>query len=182
MEQRMELEGGGRLEIREEGIRVHLSVQRGTDGAGLYKAWLRGAQGELLLGTLIPDGRYLRLERTMSREALASAGCWPVTGGRTALAFSFSQEAPSPRPPDWRWEHRPGRLFSDPVLAGTAAAWGPMLLRETVEGFQLAAPLDPLRPFPMTPLFCLGRTAQIEGRTHVVFSFGREGSPLPPSP
>lgn len=179
MEHQIDLEGGGRLEVREEGAKVHLSVVRGLDGAGLYKAWLRGDQGELLLGTLIPEGPQLRLERTMSQDALRAAGCWPVTGGRTGLVFSFSQEEKEPALSDWRWEHRPGRLFLDPLLSETAAAWGPMLFRKDGDGFQLAAPLDPLRPFPMTALFCFGWTVTIDGQLHVAFSFDREGTPRP---
>ena len=121
MEGRFELEGGGQLEVREEGARLRLSVRRRLDGAGLYKAWLRGERGEYLLGTLVPQGQFLCLERTVSRDTLSQAGCWPVAGGRTALAFSFGEEGEPPSP-DWRWEHRPALRIRDPVLAEAAAA------------------------------------------------------------
>lgn len=176
LEQRMELEGGGRLEVREDGARVHLSVCRKLDSAGLYKVWLRGPRGELLLGTLTPDGRYLRLGRTMSRDALNSAGCWPITGGRAALAFAFSNQAQ----PGWRWERRPSLRLCDPVLREAADNFGPMLLREDRCGFLLAAPLDLQRPFPIPPLFCLGRPIQVDGRLHVVYRFAPDGTPLLP--
>lgn len=180
MEQRLKLEGGGWLEVREDGTRARLRVQRGLDGAGIYKAWLRGAAGEMLLGTLAPEGQYLRLERTISLEALREGGCWPVTGGRTALTFSFAPQQSPPPSRNWRWEHRPGRLFSDPVLAEAATGWGPMLWREDEGGFQLAAPLDPLRPFPLTPIFCFAAAVAIEGRTHAMFSFTAQGTPRVP--
>ena len=144
MEGRFELEGGGQLEVREEGARLRLSVRRRLDGAGLYKAWLRGERGEYLL----------------------------------ALAFSFGEEGEPPSP-DWRWEHRPALRIRDPVLAEAAAAWGSMLLREGNGGFQLAAPLDIHRPFPLTPLFCLARPLRVDGQTHVVFTFNQEGEPRP---
>ncbi|MCI8869739.1 MAG: hypothetical protein HFF39_04205 [Lawsonibacter sp.] len=178
MEGRFELEGGGQLEVREEGARLRLSVRRRLDGAGLYKAWLRGERGEYLLGTLVPQGQFLCLERTVSRDTLSQAGCWPVAGGRTALAFSFGEEGEPPSP-DWRWEHRPALRIRDPVLAEAAAAWGSMLLREGNGGFQLAAPLDIHRPFPLTPLFCLARPLRVDGQTHVVFTFNQEGEPRP---
>lgn len=181
MTQRLELEGGGWLEVQEEGARVRLSVRRGLDGAGLYKVRLRGDRGEMLLGTLVPEGQYLRLERTMSKDSLTAAGCWPITGGTAALAFSFdSQQAQTPPASDWRWEHRPAKLLGDPVLCESAAAWGPMLVRENASGFELAAPLDPQRPFPMTALFCLGRALHVDGQLHVVFSFDSQGNPRPP--
>lgn len=180
MEERLELEGGGLLEIREDGARAQLSVRRGLDGAGLYKVWIQGGQGELLLGTLTPEGQYLRLERTMSKSALAQAGCWPVTGGRTALVFSFlDQEALQPQP-SWRWEHRPGGRLGDPVLRESAASWGPMLIRESQHGFELAAPLDPERPFPMTPLFCFAQVLRVDGQLHAAFAFDLQGNPQPP--
>ncbi len=180
MERRFTLEGGGQLEVREEGAQVHLSVRRGLDGAGLYKVWVRGDQGELMLGTLIPDGRYLRLERTMSRDSLAAGGCWPIAGGKTVLAFTFSQQEEEKKQADWRWEHRPSLRLHDPVLREAAAAWGSMLIREDQRGFQLAAPLDPYRPFPITPLFCFGQPVRVDGQTHVAFSFDVEGNPRAP--
>ena len=46
------LEGGGTLSLREDGPRVHTEARRQNDGQGLYKVWLRGGgKGRLLLGT-----------------------------------------------------------------------------------------------------------------------------------
>ncbi len=177
MAQRLELEGGGHLEIREDGPQVHLSVWRGMDGAGLYKAWLRGNGPDFLLGTLMPEGEYLKLQRTLSLDTLKRVGCWPISGGRTAMSFHFTGAEPQHFSARWRWEHRPSARFSDPLLADSAASWGSMLLRETEQGFQLAAPFDPRRPFPITMLFCLARVAQVDGQPHVVFSFQGDGTP-----
>ena len=68
------MEGGGTLSLREEGPRVHLEAARPDDGRGLYKAWVRGRQGSLLLGTLVPEAGGLRLRRTVSRSSLEQAG------------------------------------------------------------------------------------------------------------
>ncbi len=176
MEEFFELEGGGRLAVREDGAQVRFSAQRRTDGAGLYKVWVRGAGGEMLLGTLAPEGPRLRLERAMSRDSLERAGCWPVTGGRTVLAFSFAPQGKAERP-GWRWEQRPGRRLRDPVLRECADGWGPMLVREDGQGFWLAAPLDVSRPFPMAALFCLGHVVRVDGQTHVAFRFDSRGEP-----
>lgn len=181
MEQRFTLKGGGTLAVREEGERVHLSAGRPADSSGLYKVWVRGQKGELLLGTLAPEGGNLCLRRTLSRAALSQAGAWPVTGGRTAMVYAFSANQPRGEKPLWRWERCPARCLHDGVLREAAQNWGPMLIRREGEGFLLAALFDPERPFPMTPIFCFGRLQRVEGRDHVVFLFDNEGKPLPPN-
>lgn len=184
MTQKLTLEGGGTLEWTEEGALIRLNVRRALTGDGLYKAWLHGSQGEYLLGTLIPDGQQLTLERTVSRNILAQAGCWPVSGGRCAMAFSFPEtEPPEPSFSPWRWDHTPSRRFPDPVLAEAAAAWGSMLVREGSCGFQLAVPADPRHPFPLLPIFCLATILSVDGQPHVTFAFSPSGEPkFPESP
>ena len=73
------LEGGGTLSLREDGPRVHTEARRQNDGQGLYKVWLRGGgKGRLLLGTLVPEGGELVLSRTLSRRTLEDAGCFAM--------------------------------------------------------------------------------------------------------
>ena len=177
MAQRLELEGGGYLELRQEGAQVHLSVWRGMDGAGLYKAWLRGSGPDFLLGTLMPEGGCLKLQRTLSLDTLKRVGCWPISSGKTAMSFHFTDPANKSFSSRWHWEHRPSARFSDPLLAESAASWGSMLLRDVEQGFQLAALFDPKRPFPITMLFCLARVSQVDGQPHVVFTFHSDGTP-----
>lgn len=179
MERRFALEGGGTMEVREEGGRVLLSVSRPGDSSGLYKAWAVGERGELLLGTLAPEGGRLCLRRALSRSALEQAGVWPVTGGRAAMVYAFSRKPTGEGEGLWRWERRPARCFRDGVLREAAQSWGPMLRRREEDGFLLAAPFDPERPFPMVPIFCLGRLERVEGRPYIVFSFDAQGNPRP---
>ena len=69
MVEKIMLEGGGTLSLREDGPRVHTEARRQNDGQGLYKVWLRGGgKGRLLLGTLVPEGGELVLSRTLSRR------------------------------------------------------------------------------------------------------------------
>ena len=177
MAQRLELEGGGWLEVREDGTQVHLSVCRGMDGAGLYKAWLRGSGPDFLLGTLMPEGGCLKLQRTLSLDSLKRANCWPVLGGKAAMSFPFTGVEKREVFSAWRWEHRPSARFSDPVLAEAVGSWGSMLFRELGDGFQLAAPFDSRRPFPITMLFCLAQILPVDGQSHIVFTFAPDGSP-----
>ena len=175
---RLEMEGGGVLEVGQPcGGWVSLRAGRKADGAGIYKVWLTaGGSPALLLGTLAPQGDGLRLERQLTRDHLERAGCWPVEGAVCRLAIPFGDGAA----PGWRQEPHPERRLSDPVLIRTARQWGGMLLREEAGGFRLAAPWRTACPFPMVPLFCLGQVEQIEGKSHVVFAFDREGRPIVP--
>lgn len=99
------MEGGGTLTLEEEGIRVRLWAVRPDDGRGLYKVWVRGRGGSLLLGTLIPERGRLALSRTLSRSTLEQAGCWPVTGGNSVLVFSFTDH--TEKGEEWRPEPDP---------------------------------------------------------------------------
>lgn len=177
MTQQLALDDGGQLEITQEGAAVRLKVHCPLDESGLYKAWIHGKQGEYLLGTLIPERDHLVLERTVSREELIRAGCWPVTGGKCILSFHFTDTENKYKSSSWHWEHRPYQRLSDPVLAEAAASWGSMLVREGIQGFQLAVPADPHHPFPLLPLFCLACIHLIDGQPHVVFSFLPSGEP-----
>lgn len=168
----MQLRGGGRLTLREEGTLVQVQAARPNDGRGLYKVWLQGPGGRLLLGTLVPEQGELRLRRRLRRGELERQGCWPVTGGETVLAFAFERGT-------WLQEERPERLVKDVVLR-QALRGQTMLLRRGEGGFWLAAPFDTRRPFPLTPLFCLAKSERVEGRSHVVFFFDREGNPVLP--
>ena len=71
-------------------------------------------------------------------------------------------------------------LLADPILRSSAGQWGGFLWRAQGEGFLLAAPLECHRPFPLPPLFCLGRVEDVQGRPHVVWRFDREGNPVLP--
>lgn len=176
MEERLAMEGGGALTLRQEGPRVHMEAERPEDGRGLYKVWLRGDQGgKLLLGTLIPEGGALRLRRTLSLGTLERAGCWPRFRAEAVLAFPFAARG------DGRWycEQHPERMVSDPVLKEQIS--GPMLCRKEAEEVVLSAPFGTDRPVKMPSLFCLAGVERREGRLYMVWRFNRAGEPvLPP--
>lgn len=176
MDGTLELEGGGRLAFREEGLQVRLDASSPDDGLGLYKVWIHGTAGTLLLGTLAPEGGMLRLGRVLSRRSLMEAGCWPITGGQVQLSFPLGQACQE----RWTRADQPERLLPDPILAHSAAGSGPFLLSRTPEGFLLAAPLRPDYPFPLVPLFCFARVEELHGTPHAVFSFRADGTPLLP--
>lgn len=162
------LDGGGQLDIREDGGFVRCEATRPNDGRGIYKVWVQGNKGEMLLGTLAPEGGGLRLCRRVSRDSLARAGCWPITGGRCTLTFSFQaggwvREAVEPR-------------MNDSVLRRAARGLSALFQREG-DGFRMAVPFDPTKPFGLAPAFCFARVERVDGRLCAVFSFNGQGQP-----
>lgn len=165
----------GAVTVRQEGERAVCQAIRAADKKGLYKAWLLGDGGRVLLGTLIPEGGALRLRRVMEIPALERQGAWPPKGAEVALAFSFAPEAPPS--PEWCWTDCPGRLLEDPVLANCLRRVKRGLLNRDMEGFFLAFPWSGGEPFPLPPLFCLARVETMGGRQYAVFRFSRQGRP-----
>lgn len=148
MVEKIMLEGGGTLSLREDGPRVHTEARRQNDGQGLYKVWLRGGgKGRLLLGTLVPEGGELVLSRTLSRRTLEDAGCWPVAGGRAVMAYPFTEESAG----EWYWEEEPWKLVSDPVLVQAARSWGPLLVQRGRGGGAAGRLLPRRRAVPAGP-------------------------------
>ena len=179
MEERVELAGGGRLLVRRSGERAVLEVCREEDGRGLYKAWICGPGGRMLLGTLLPEGGELRLRRELPVSQLEGRGCWPVRGGECCLAFAFSKGGDGQADPHgWTREEQPARLFSDPVLQRAAGQIRGALRRDSEEGFQLAVPFDPGRPVGLVPAFCFARLGQLNGKNYFIFQFNQKGIPV----
>lgn len=170
-ERRLEMAGGGLLTVEPAGTRVRLEARRRADERGLYKVWLVGkGGGRLLLGTLIPEGKELRLQRTLSLGTLEQAGCWPVERAEAVLAFSFSHDR------GWYCQTNPGELVEDHLLRQVLTR--PMLCRRTGGGFELAAPFDRNSPVALNTLLCLARVEAVEGRPHLIWTFDSAGRPI----
>lgn len=166
---------GGAVTVRQEGEKAVCQAIRSADERGLYKAWLQGSGGKLLLGTLIPEGGALRLRRVMETSALEAQGVWPPTGGEIAMAYPFAQE--SAPPPDWLWTDCPQRLMGDPILVQCLRGVKRALLKRELDGFLLALPWSCHSPFPIPPLFCLSSVERLGQNRYAVFHFSRQGRP-----
>ncbi|MEG1857564.1 MAG: hypothetical protein RR216_02400 [Pseudoflavonifractor sp.] len=177
MEQRFSMGGaGGTLLLHEEGPRAYFDADLPDDKRGLYKAYLVGSGGRLLLGTLMPEYGRLRLRRTITTDELRRQQVWPPTGAEAVLAFGFAAEPPR-KSPVWVREDDPGRLLGDRLLAGCAEGLCGGLILRTADGFSLALPYERGRAFPMTPLFCFAHIAVIGAREYAVFYFNVRGCP-----
>lgn len=181
MEQRFALEAGrGSLTVREEGPRMAARAELPNDGRGLYKVWLAGQGGQMLLGTLMPDqaGR-LSLERTLTVDALRRQGVWPVTGGRAELVFAFREEQQAAEV-GWEQARVPGIVLQDVCIREAAAGLGRVLLRRDGEGWTLACPFSFDKEFPLSVLFCFSRLKYLGEGLFCLFSFDKNGVPVVP--
>ena len=175
MEERKTLPGGGWLAVRREGPRVTFEAARPDDQKGLYKVWLRGKrEKKVLLGTLVPQGRELRLARTLSVAELERADCWPEFQADCALAFSFSNS--KKQGSAWYCEQHPERFFQDPLLKRSIP--GPMLCQREEHGFQLAAPFRTDCPIALPGLFSLARLEKGTSGVRLVWHFDEKGWPV----
>lgn len=178
MEQQFTMDGGvGRLAVREEGLRAVLTAERPDDGRGLYKAYLTGPGGRVMLGTMVPEGGRLQVRRTLSLDELRRKGAWPPRGGGAELSFSFAGADP---PPGWGWTDPAGLPFREAELLRSAVRQGRVLCRREAGGFTLAYPFSCREPFPFVELFCFAQAVLLGGRRHVLFHFDGEGWPIFP--
>lgn len=172
------LAGGGTLRAREEDLWVRLEVVRPDDGRGLYKVWCTGAGGEFLLGTLVPQGGGLCLERRVARRTLEEAGAWPLTGGKCVMSYSFTDRKKGQG--DWHREEHPEDLCRDPVVRTCLKGAQGLLSRENGAVRQLAMPFSVCKPILLNTLFCLAQVEERQGRRYLLWSFDRRGRPLLP--
>ena len=152
--------GGDRMEIR---------VTAEDPGDGLYRAVLRGEDGQLALGVLEPAGGRLILCRRPCRgevEALGQISCV-----ETVCTFPFQKKR------GWEMVRQPENLFRSQAirkrLEGVEKAW----LRKEGTHRLLALELVTGEPFPLELFFCLGRVKSVEGRRCVVYEFDEEEVP-----
>ena len=173
MQQRITMEGGGFLCVRQENASVWLEAHRNWDQQGLYKVWLSGQSGErMLIGTLIPEGGELRLLRRLSVNELERSGCWPIAAAQAVVAFRFGERR------EWYREQNPGQWVSDPLLRSQLK--GNALCRRMRESRQLAFPFHMDRRVPLETLICLAQPECIGGQWHLVWEFDALGAPVVP--
>ena len=156
------LAGGGTLRVREEDLWVYLEAVRPDDGRGLYKVWCTGPEGEFLLGTLVPQGGGLRLERRVARKTLQQAGAWPLIGGKTVMAYSFTDRDGVQE--TWHREDHPENFCRDRVVCACLRGAQGVLSREKGMVRQLAIPFSTCKPILLNTLFCLAQVLERQGQ------------------
>lgn len=163
----------GAVTVRQEGrCAVCQAISRAGERA-LYKAWLSGEKGKVLLGTLIPEGGALRLRRSVEVAWLERQGAWPPKTAEILEAYSLPPQTP---PQGWTRQEEPWRLLDGELReCGRELRWA--FLRQDMDGFFLALPWEKQKPFPLSSLFCLASLEKIEEKWYILFRFSRQGKP-----
>ncbi len=175
-----QLKGGGRLIINECQGRIHLCATRTTDNRGLYKVWLFGQSGRMLLGTMIPEGGELRLERTLSRNTLLACGCYPILGGEVVMAFSFrhgEQSRPQALPKGWNIQVENTVFCNDPLLQEIISkqSW---IEKSENHIFYLGMAYKIGVEFPLLPLFCFAKWEKLDENSYLIWKFDDKRQPI----
>lgn len=175
------MKGGGNMEIslsvRQAGPRVTLTAEGPDDGQGLYKAYLTGPRGRVLLGTMMPEGETLRVRRTFSVDELRRQGAWPIGEARAELYYAFRVREAAP-PPGWSWADRAGDFFQETSISQAVTRLGRVLCRWEGEKFTLAYPYQNDKEFPLPQLFCFSRLKRLGEELFLLFSFENGGWPV----
>ena len=98
------------------------------------------------------------------------------------LPADEADAAPSPPPettdtwrkPTWQPELRPEELVKDPELRQLLCKAEQAISLAEGERIWLGVPLEVGKPFPLMPIFCLGRWEKINGKNYMVFQI-RDG-------
>ena len=168
----------GILRCWDQEVRTVFSVRCACPRAGLYKIYLSGGDGSLLLGTPMPEGSFLTLSRTLTHQALRQAGAFPPLRGELAPASSGE---PVLIPSGWQTPP-PGRLDQlDPLLREVFQSLPLFWSQDLPDGFSLAVPWRSGQAVPATPLICFAVMKNLEGRCCLLFEFGADGTPRIPA-
>lgn len=164
----------GAVTIRQEGrCAVCRAIYR-TDEPSLFKAWLIGKRGRILLGTLIPEGGALRLHRSIEISQLERQGAWPPTGAEILAAYSLTTRHP---PKGWCLQNEPWKMSELGEFRSSVQNFPWCFLRKNAKGIQIAIPWELGKTFPLSQLFCLASIKQFDGDLYLTFCFSAQGKP-----
>lgn len=168
----------GILRCWDQEVRTVFSVRCACPRADLYKIYLSGDGGSLLLGTPMPEGSFLTLSRTLTHQALRQAGAFPPLRGELTPA---SSGGPVLIPAGWRTPAPNDLDCLEPVLKESFQALSLLWIRDLPGGFSLAVPWRCGQAVPVTPLICFADMKNLEGCCCLLFEFGADGAPQIPA-
>ena len=155
----------GEIILNATGSRVEVQAVMEDPGDGLYRAVLCGANGELTMGVLAPEGNVLEVRRSVYRRDLDRLG--ELLRGEARCSFRFQKTV-------WQETRHPAELFQAEFWESRLRTQAPGWWRREHGRLYLALPLAEDQPFPLETLFCLARVEQVEGCRCAVFAFQDE--------
>ena len=160
----------GELTVTEEGLYTCFDCACRLPGEGIWCAWAVGADGQLRLGVLEPEGRRGRIRRRFSRQMTAPLG--KLLRGEVRPAAEGAE--------DWAPLDMGKEPLRTPWLQKALAGTAGVLTRREGERRWLAVPWDCGKPFPLVPMVCFASLRRIRARDYAVFLLhGQERPQLP---
>ena len=165
----------GILRWEDQEVRAVFTLRCTSPGPGLYKAYLVGSAGAMLLGTPMPEGTSLVLRRVITHDALRGCRVLPPIRGELRSADSG---APSLCPPGWREGRRADWAAADPVIRDGLDRTETVWVRAEADGLTLLLPWETGRELPLTAAVCFLRVQKLDGITCIKLELDRRGRPV----
>ena len=158
----------GQLVITAAGERTQIEATVPRDDSGLFRGTLCCRRGEIPLGILEPQGRYLVLRRLLLSEEIHALG--GAVSGEMRLSYAFHQT---------QWQPLgDAPFFTKPLFRGRIDRKGDILWRTDGRLRFLAFPFQINHPFPMPELFCFARILTIHHLNYAVYAFNDQDFPV----
>lgn len=180
----------GTVTAESEGSRIHLTATAPLLNDGIYKAFLIGDNEKLSIGIMMPNGNEMSAKRSVSEREFAALGS--IQQGEAIMTVPFDPAAPLEDTsvssvgqnsieddPDWLPEPYASHLFSDPSVAALWSGVQDCYKKIVSDGTLLAAVLKDEAPFSPVPMFCLGVSQTVHGKSCIVFKINPAGYPVP---
>lgn len=142
--------------LRVRSVETDMCFELSGMPSGLYRVWVEGEQGRLLLG-LMENGR---LRRRFSPNITRPIGR-PICAKMERLTLA----------------QVPWRIVRTDEFTGWALPDG-AYCRKNGQWYELALSYTENRSFPLLPIFCFAKVAIIENRQYLIFSFDSEWHPV----
>lgn len=165
----------GSVVCREEARHITLLAKTYASLSGICRAYVRGAEGKLLIGVLAPEGTAFSAEKSISKTSLASEGL-SFDGITYAYAVSSSKNNTGDASVWKRIERIPELLCHDKVVFALAKSTD-ALTDSIFAPTRLAIPLITGRPFPRPDILCLLTPCEINGAVYGVLGISKSGAP-----
>lgn len=142
---------------------------------GICRAYVKGADGNLLIGVLAPDHASFSAQRSITKTALADTG---LSFDSITYAYAIcSTKKSSPDTTDWqKLERIPEILCKNNVVSALAKSTD-ALCDSNFSPTRIAVPLITGRPFPRPDVLCLLTPREINGTMYGVLGISKSGAP-----
>ena len=144
--------------------------------SGICRAYIKGNDGNLLIGVLSPDGSAFRAERTFSRVTLSSQYINPE---ELTYAYVICKQEEA-KPTEWKPASDITEIPFENKIAATLIKASGALCDNILLPRKIAVPLFTGRPFPRPDVLCLVTPERIFNSLFGVISIDSSGNPETP--